>query len=65
MNIVWKRQPYLDSVEFVIIPDPNTQVSAFQNGEIDTITTYDPVVTDTLTQQGYSNIAQKMQISQI
>lgn len=52
-------QPYLDSVEFVVIPDPNTQVSAFQNGEIDTITTYDPVVTDTLIQQGYSNIAQK------
>ena len=52
-------QPYLDSVEFVIIPDPNTQVAAFQNGEIDTISTYDPVVTDTLTQQGYSNIAQK------
>ncbi len=52
-------QPYLDSVEFVVIPDPNTQVSAFQNGEIDTITSYDPIVTDTLTQQGYTNIAKK------
>ncbi|ROR23436.1 peptide/nickel transport system substrate-binding protein/glutathione transport system substrate-binding protein [Mobilisporobacter senegalensis] len=52
-------QPYLDSVEFVMIPDANTQVSAFQNGEVDTIVTYDPVVMNTLSSQGYENIAQK------
>jgi len=52
-------QPYVDAVEFLVIPDANTQVSAFQNGEIDAIHTYDSVVINTLQSQGYANIAQK------
>lgn len=52
-------QPYVDAIEFLVIPDANTQVSAFQNGEIDAIYTYDSVVINTLLSQGYTNIAQK------
>lgn len=52
-------QPYLDSIEFVVITDSNTRISAFLNKEIDAMETGDSVVIDQLTQAGYENIAQQ------
>lgn len=54
-----KGQPYLDKIEIVIIPDKNTQLSAFKNGEIDTLTTKDGVTINSLEGSGFKNVATK------
>jgi len=33
----WRGRPYLDGVDYKIIPDPNTQLMAFEAGEVDTL----------------------------
>jgi ABC-type transport system substrate-binding protein len=50
-------QPYLDSFEFVIVPDLNTRITAFLNGEVDTIRAMDAVVINNLKQAGFENVA--------
>lgn len=50
-------KPYLDSFEFVVIKDMNTQISAFLNGEIDVMTSLDSVVVNNLKQAGFENLA--------
>lgn len=52
-------QPYVDSVEFVVISDTNTQVSAFLNGEIDILNTIDGTVIQTVMAQGFENVGRE------
>lgn len=52
-------QPYVEAVEFVVIPDTNTQVSAFLNGEIDILNTIDGNVIQTVTAQGFENVGRE------
>jgi len=33
----WRGKPYLDGIDYKIIPDQNTQLMAFRSGEIDTL----------------------------
>ena len=55
-----KGEPYLDSIEMDIIPDANTQVSAFKNNEVDVISsTYDPTIIMSLKNAGFKNTAQE------
>lgn len=52
-------QPYVDSVEFVVIPDTNTQVSAFLNGEVDILNTIDGMVIQTVMAAGFENVGRE------
>ena len=52
-------QPYVDSVEFVVIPDTNTQVSAFLNGEVDVLNTIDGTVIQTVQASGFENMGRE------
>ena len=52
-------QPYVDSVEFVVIPDTNTQVSAFLNGEVDVLNTIDGTVIQTVQAAGFENMGRE------
>lgn len=52
-------QPYVESVEFVVIPDTNTQVSAFLNGEVDILNTIDGTVIQTVMAQGFENVGRE------
>lgn len=49
--------PYLDSIEFEVITDSNTVISAFLNQEIDALVTADSVVIDQMVNAGYENVA--------
>lgn len=52
-------QPFVDFVEFVVLADTNTQLSAFLNGEIDIVNTIDGTVIQTLMAQGYENMGRE------
>ena len=54
-----KGEPYLDRIEVDIIPDSNTQVSAFKNNEVDTISTTDTTIISTIDGAGFKSISQK------
>ncbi len=54
-----KGQPYLDTLEIDIITDLNTQITAFQNKEIDCVMTNDAVAIQSLERAGFKNTAKK------
>ncbi len=48
-----KNLPYLDEMEFIAIPDPMTQLSAFKAGEINVVTDARLEIVDQLKKEGY------------
>jgi len=54
-----KDQPYLDKIEIDVISDANTQLSAFKNGEVDTMTTKDAIAIAALESSQFKNAATK------
>jgi peptide/nickel transport system substrate-binding protein len=54
-----KGMPYLDRLEIDIIPDLNTEISAFRNREIDCLMTNDAVAIQSLQSAGFRNTGKK------
>ena len=51
----WRGKPYLDGIDFNIIPDPTTQLLSYKSGELHVIGVQ-PKDVDTLKAEGYSII---------
>ncbi|MGN0482263.1 MAG: ABC transporter substrate-binding protein [Lachnospiraceae bacterium] len=58
-NYRLEGMPYVDSVEFVVLSDTNTQVSAFLNGETDILNTINGTVIQTVMAQGFKNVGRE------
>jgi len=53
-----KGQPYLDHIQWLIIPDMNSKALSFQNKELDVVLTLDVPQISTLNKAGYTTLHQ-------